>query len=330
MEMDLVVVRGRSNTILQIIKYVLFISKLVLKISFRRYDAIYVHYILHPSLFLYFLRFLRPNTPIILNVHGDDVLPRNLFHRFMFKFARSVASKSISIIAPSKFFSQVAANALNVPIDKMFVWPSGGVNSSVFYPLQHPDPHRRIRVGFISRLVPGKGLSVLLDGIAKAIETGFDLEILHVAGYGSSSQISAFKRDASNNGIWEKTEYHGALSHTDISYLLRSLDVFVFPTLYDESLGLVALEAMACGVPVIGSNSAAIPEYIFPGENGFLFERGSSESLANALCDFHKLSVEQRLAMRNSCIKTAENYESKMAGRMICSHLTDLLGNSKI
>jgi glycosyltransferase involved in cell wall biosynthesis len=61
------------------------------------------------------------------------------------------------------------------------------------------------------------------------------------------------------------------------------VDVLLFPSLAPESFGLVALEAMACGVPVIGSRTGGIPEAVDEGRTGFLVPPGDSEALADRM-----------------------------------------------
>lgn len=84
------------------------------------------------------------------------------------------------------------------------------------------------------------------------------------------------------------------LSNEDMTRLYRSVDVFVFPTTYD-AFGLVCLEAMANGIPVVGSNFYAVPEIVNNGETGLLFETGNSEDLAEKLS---KLAMDEDFRLK--------------------------------
>ena len=74
-----------------------------------------------------------------------------------------------------------------------------------------------------------------------------------------------------------------------IMYLL--MDCFIFPSTLKESLGLVGLEAMACGIPVIASDSHGPTDYIEDRKNGFLFSTGDICSLIDKVDYYYKLLV---------------------------------------
>jgi glycosyltransferase involved in cell wall biosynthesis len=78
----------------------------------------------------------------------------------------------------------------------------------------------------------------------------------------------------------------------DVFSLLQTADIFVLPSQEREGLGVALIEAMAVGLPVIGTDLGGIPEVIEDGENGFLVSPGSSEQLAEAL---RKLVADQAL-----------------------------------
>lgn len=98
----------------------------------------------------------------------------------------------------------------------------------------------------------------------------------------------------------------------------------IFPTMLYESLGLVGIEAMACGCPVIGSNIGCLPEYIKDGITGFLFESGNSHELAERITYFYKLTDEQRNTMRIQAVKTAHQYDSDEISRMLISKMKEI------
>jgi glycosyltransferase involved in cell wall biosynthesis len=88
-----------------------------------------------------------------------------------------------------------------------------------------------------------------------------------------------------------------------LSYVYSSSDVLVMPSL-EESFGLMCLEAMACGVPVVGSEVGAMPELIVPYETGFLTEAGSAEDLAQ--------KIELMLSDPSACQSMGENARKRI------------------
>lgn len=95
----------------------------------------------------------------------------------------------------------------------------------------------------------------------------------------------------------------------DIRELNEICDLFAFPSLR-EGLGLAALESMACGNAVIGTNTRGICEYVIDGKTGFLFEN-NIESCKNAIIKYMKLNNNEKKTFSLNCKKISEKYSSK-------------------
>jgi glycosyltransferase involved in cell wall biosynthesis len=134
-------------------------------------------------------------------------------------------------------------------------------------------------IGYIGRLVEEKGLMNLLEAVA-AIEAEFKLLLV---GRGPLKRKLAER--ASQLGMSERVVFVDAVAHEEIPNYLSCLDVLVLPSLttraWKEQFGHILIEAMACEVPVIGSDSGAIPEVI--GEAGLVFPEASVADLAGRL-----------------------------------------------
>jgi glycosyltransferase involved in cell wall biosynthesis len=83
-------------------------------------------------------------------------------------------------------------------------------------------------------------------------------------------------------GLKEHVGFLGPLSQTDVATALRKSRALVLPSL-SEGMGLVVLEAMSCGLPVVASDVGGIPELVADGETGFLVRPGDEETLAERL-----------------------------------------------
>ncbi len=131
-------------------------------------------------------------------------------------------------------------------------------------------------VGYIGRLVPEKGVDLLADALAP-----LDASLL-VVGEGPA------RRDLERRvAAWpgSKAAFAGAVDHADIPDYLAFLDALVLPSrttpAWAEQFGHVLVEAMAAGVPIVGSSSGAIPEVI--GDAGLIFPEGDVEALRRQL-----------------------------------------------
>ena len=106
-----------------------------------------------------------------------------------------------------------------------------------------------------------------------------------------------------------KIQKYNLLSQKELQKVYNELDVFIFPTEREgESLGLVALEAMACGTPVIASDFAAPADYVVNGYNGYKFEKGNPKQLSEKIREFYNLSIIDKENMKESAMETARKY----------------------
>jgi glycosyltransferase involved in cell wall biosynthesis len=139
------------------------------------------------------------------------------------------------------------------------------------------DEVPRPRIGFVGRLEPVKGLDVLLDAF-QSVETAGSLVIA-----GDGSERGRVRRAAATDS---RIHLLPPIGFTEVPSFLKSLDVLVLPSvtilpLHREQFGRVLVEAMAAGVPVIGSSSGAIPEVI--GDAGLLVPERDPARLAEAI-----------------------------------------------
>lgn len=144
-------------------------------------------------------------------------------------------------------------------------------------------------VGFIGRLAPEKGLRVL----CKAVGSLPRIQLLLVGQGPLQAELGQWAAKIA------RIKHVSAVPHAAVPDYLRACDVIVLPSLstsgWKEQFGHILIEAMACGVPVIGSDSGAIPEVI--GEAGVIVRENDSEALRAAILRLHANAGERaRLA----------------------------------
>jgi glycosyltransferase involved in cell wall biosynthesis len=100
----------------------------------------------------------------------------------------------------------------------------------------------------------------------------------HVAFVGDGPLTDALKRSATGLPV----TFLGSLYHEDLAMAYAAADIFVFPSA-TETLGLVAIEAMSAGLPVVGARRGGIPDIVVDGETGLLFDPNDTEDFARAL-----------------------------------------------
>jgi glycosyltransferase involved in cell wall biosynthesis len=158
------------------------------------------------------------------------------------------------------------------------VVPQFGTDTALFNPAPS-IPERPFTIGYFGRLVEEKGVEMLLDAVAR-LEGNWRLRML-----GGGPLLPKLQAQAETHGIAERVEFVGQIPSTDMPSQYHSLDALVLPSLtrpnWKEQFGRVLVEGMASGVPVIGSNSGAIPDVI--GDAGLIFPESSVSKLTAAL-----------------------------------------------
>jgi glycosyltransferase involved in cell wall biosynthesis len=135
-----------------------------------------------------------------------------------------------------------------------------------------------LRVVFVGRVYPDKGLHILLKAIAELPSQQFTVDI-----YGQVTDQDYFEMCRKLYDKKEHVTYHGHINSSAIVNELHKYDVLVLPSMIAEMAPLVIREAFAAGIPVIGSDIGGISEVIQDGYNGFLYEMGDFTELRSIL-----------------------------------------------
>jgi phosphatidylinositol alpha-mannosyltransferase len=136
-------------------------------------------------------------------------------------------------------------------------------------------------VGFIGRLdEPRKGLPTLLAAMERVVSERPGVRLL-VAGKGDAEEAVEDVSPA----VREAVTFLGVVSEADKARLLRTVDVYVAPNLGGESFGIILVEAMSAGAPVLASDLDAFARVLDDGRVGVLFPAGDTAALATSLLD---------------------------------------------
>lgn len=232
--------------------------------------------IVHVNTWLH-TRFIPSHLPVVATMHHCVLDPalrpyktllQSAYHRFWVRFLEErVLTSARKIIAVSEYTERSMHDIYGTK-QVTVIW--NGIDLKKFSPLWRPLPHKPFRLIYIGNCTARKGAD-LLAPIMKSLGPGFELRIL--AGLRARELI----------GLADNIHQIPRLSDTAAMVsLYRDCDALLFPSRL-EGFGLVAQEAQACGVPVIASNSSALPEIIKNGETGFLCEQDSVPDFVSAV-----------------------------------------------
>ncbi|MGB4266993.1 MAG: glycosyltransferase family 4 protein, partial [Limnochordia bacterium] len=189
-----------------------------------------------------------------------------------------------AVICCSFYMCGELQRIFQVPQDKLFVIPNG-VKAEQFESVvpdlagfrgKYARPDEKI-VFFIGRLVHEKGVQVLLDAVPKVLARVPNTKFI-IAGKGPNEK--ELQHRAAAMGVADRVIFTGFVDDLTRNSLYRVADAAVFPSLY-EPFGIVALEGMAAGTPVVVSDIGGFAEIIQHGHNGLTTYTGNSQSLAD-------------------------------------------------
>lgn len=214
---------------------------------------------------------------------------------------------------------------------KVCVVPAG-IDTDIFTPDDRVGARRLLGLSpaepvilFVGRIDPIKGIDVLVDalcGLRRELWQTSPPRLVLIGGGQGEAAFDALKRGAAANNILDQITFAGSIPHDALPTYYRAADVVAVPSFY-ESFGLVAVEAMACGTPVVASRAGGLAFTIDDGRTGFLVPQNDAEALAERLRAI-LVDCELRARLGASAAVAAQRFGWPIiAGRVV--HIYDRL-----
>ncbi len=279
-------------------------------------DMIYVHFPSHTSPALIILK-LFTNKPIVLNFHGVDAISETKEQKIFRFFLIPLIRKTSFFVVPSEYYRKVISDEFKAPEKNIYVYPSGGIDQSIFRKYDFDEIFKakqsfdikedEIVLGFVSSFIKEKGWPYFVDLVSHFNRSNTKIKAIMIGG---GKEIEEVDKKIKNLNLQDKIMRLDAVKQDSLPLYYNLMDIFIFPTISKtESLGLVGLEALACGIPVIASDIGGPSGYIKHDYNGMLFEPGNLKDLINKTNTFIGLKRENRLELKKNAIDSVKKYE---------------------
>lgn len=254
-------------------------------------------------------------VPLISTIHSTEQGRRRGLHtdyqRMIHQIEWWLTYESWKVVCCSNYMKEEVVRFFNTPSDKIIVIPNG-VDRNQFnsysclrdFRSRYAAEKEKI-ILYVGRLVPEKGVNVLLGAMPSVLNSHPEAKLVVV---GEGYYKEELMRIAGQLSIFPKVHFTGYVDDETLRRLYKCASVAVFPSLY-EPFGIVALEAMASGVPVIVSDVGGLSETVENNVNGLKVEANNSDSLSRAISYLLDNPDAAERLKQNALKKVTETYD---------------------
>lgn len=251
----------------------------------RHISLIHTHWIVPQGLIGAIFHALT-GIPHVSTIHGSDlsIIGKNSVLKSLCRFT---VKNSDVITVNSSYTKEQLVTIAPESKQKIQVIPMG-VNPQQFYDISNDQMKKKFQnnqiILSVGRLIDLKGTVFLVESLPYILNHYPNTLLIII---GSGPEEERLHERVESLSLKEHVTFLGTLNHEDLIPYYHLADVFILPSIFKdgktEALGVVLLEAMASGCPVIGSNVGGIPDIIRDGENGFLVPEQNPEVLAEKI-----------------------------------------------
>ncbi|MDH7556050.1 MAG: glycosyltransferase family 4 protein [Candidatus Methanosuratincola sp.] len=219
--------------------------------------------------------------PLVATIHATELGRRKVLtndsERHIHEMEWWLAYEAWRVICCSKYMMNEVHSSLGCPIDKISVIHNGYDPKMAKSNRKGSSGKNGKTVLFVGRLVYEKGPHLLVEAASLLKDKDFRVIIV-----GDGAMRPYLEGLAKKLGVSDRVTFLGHVDDETLLSIYKEASVLVIPSLY-EPFGIVVLEAMSLGIPVIVSNTGGLDEIITEGKDGLKFQSGSPEGLARAI-----------------------------------------------
>ena len=241
-------------------------------------DLLHAHYVSSYGL----VGALTNYSPYYVSVWGRDIFQFPLQSSLNKKLVEWTLSKANVVCSTSHIMADETNKYTN---KKVYITPFG-VDLSIFKPNSDLKDREVVTIGTVKALSDKYGIADLIKAFAKVHEEVGNTKLLIV---GDGPQRKEYEQLAEQLHISDVTTFTGRVPNHEVPNFINQMNIFAVPSTEDsESFGVAAVEAMACGVPVVVSNVGGLPEVVIDGKTGLIVEKENPDQLAQAFLSMIK------------------------------------------
>lgn len=278
-----------------------------------QYQTVHAHYVFPSGLIGLFFKLVW-KSKLVVTAHGGDIDKMAKKNRLIQKVTTFILKRSDFVIAVGQRLYQEIQDHYKVESKKLLLL-SMGVNRNIFRKVANKEKMKsKLKINksnpiilFVGNITRNKGLIDLIKAFALVKKQIVQAE-LHIIGSAKNKpfveELTSIIKEDSLVGI----TFHEPKPQHEIAEWMNAADIFVLPS-YIEGFGLVALEAMACGAPVVASNVGGL-SYLLNNGSGILIPPSNSSALSEGISQVLNKKEIRDMLIQNG-LKRAEEHDQK-------------------
>lgn len=311
--------KGKVNLLKKYGKWMLMFT-LHLLFKGSRTSVVQAHYVF-PSGWLakWYKRFF--GARFIVTAHGGDIDQMVKKSGRIQNMTKKILTEADHVIAVGQELFATLEQDFGVPRSKLSLI-NMGVNLNVFKRLDKAEAREmcgistnQIPLLFVGNIMEQKGLNELVEAYSMLKKDHPDYELYIIGSNKDQSYYQQINSQITEKGLAESIHFLGTKNQAEVALWMAAAEVFVLPS-HIEGFGLVALEAMACGTPVVGTNVGGL-KYLLDEGNGILVEVKNVDSLKKGIQTVLESEDVNQSLIRNGLEKAKENDQDIMTDRVI-------------
>jgi glycosyltransferase involved in cell wall biosynthesis len=310
---------GKVSALLKYSKW--FLSAfLTLILKGKQYQVVHTHYVFPSGLIgLLFKKIF--NTKLIVTAHGGDIDKMARKHKVIFNLTKKILHTSDTVIAVGEELKDTIISDFGIPSENIKVL-NMGVNRDIFRKTdkQETKEHLKIKgdstsILYVGNVIKQKGLEELITAFDKLVSNSDEKFKLFLIG---SEKDTTFKQHLQDEilkrNLQGNVTFLGVLPQDEIANWMSACDIFVLPS-HIEGFGLVALEAMSCGIPVVGTNVGGL-KYLLKDDSGIIVEAHNSNSLYSGIKQIVENEELKENVINNGFRRARENDQENIINEL--------------
>ncbi|GLB60223.1 glycosyltransferase [Cytobacillus sp. NCCP-133] len=317
-QVDVIAITDPKNGKANVIKkyFLWFLQTLVnLGLNGKKYDVVHAHYVFPSGLLARFYKKVW-KTPYVVTAHGGDIDRMAKKNQRIRNWTEMILRDADYVIAVGNALYEEIHQDYKIGANKLSIL-NMGVNRNVFkaYPKQEARTELGVSEGkqpilFVGNIIREKGLTELITAFAKVKESQPEAALYLIG----ASRNQTYRQELENliaaKGLARDVCFKDPLPQAQLAKWMSAAEVFVLPS-HLEGFGLVAVEAMSCLTPVVGSDVGGL-SYLLKDGNGVLVEPKEADSLAKGILTVLSSEDAKKKLVRKGEAKAAENDEEQL------------------